>query len=86
VYFFARYIELRPFLPFVNKRVIYFDRLHIRIREGREILLANSEIPKWWESPYNYWKLVSLYGFCVPFSSISLKNPEALPQAIKIVR
>jgi hypothetical protein len=86
VYFFEKHIELRPYLPFIRKRIVYYDGLHIRIREGRGILLTNAIIPKWWKSPYTYWKIVSLNGFRIPFSSIGLKNPEVLPQAISIVR
>jgi len=86
VYIYEKFIELRPFLPFIKKRIVYFDELRIRIRKGRGMLLTNLVIPIWWKSPYLYWKIVSLYGFGIPFSTAGLKNPESLSLAIELVK
>ena len=36
IYFYDRYVEIRCFLPFMKRKVIYYDQIHVRIikKEG----------------------------------------------------
>ena len=36
IYFYERYVEIRRFLPFMKRKIIYYDQIHVRIikKEG----------------------------------------------------
>lgn len=85
LYIFSNRVELRPYLPMFSKRIVYFDTLNITDRNVRGRLLTNSVLPKWWKSPYKYWREASWLGITVPFFDITLSNPKSLPQAWTII-
>jgi len=86
IYFFRKHIEMRPLLPFINKRIVKLEDLHVKIRKGRSMLLTGKFLPKWWKSPYIYWKLVYLQGVAIPKSGMGLNTPEKLPEATELVK
>ena len=86
IYLYDDFVAVKPILPFFKKRVVCYEGLHVRIRKGRGMLLTNAIVPKWWRSPFKYWKIISFYGVGIPFSNMALKNPESLQIAIEKIQ
>ena len=62
IYFYEQYVEARPVLQFVKRRVLYYDKMHVHIMKNRFdthyiVNLSYYETPpKFWKSPYAWLK------------------------------
>ena len=57
IYFYERYVEIRRFLPFMKRLVIYYDKMHVHIGHMGRVNLNHYETqPKFWKSPYTWLK------------------------------
>ena len=44
IYFYERYVEIRYLLPFMKRQVIYYDKMHVHITEGLDIVTLNHSL------------------------------------------
>ena len=74
MYFYEQRVEMRHFLPFMKRRVIYYDKMHVHIMKNGAIALNHyATWPKFWESPYTQFKATIFDQ--IGFSSLFC-NPE----------
>ncbi len=85
VTFYNRYVEIRPFLFFMKKRVLSYELAYAKKRGERAIVLAQGRPGNWYTTPYNYWKSVYWCGIVVTMMDVALINPDCLPLVRKIV-
>jgi hypothetical protein len=83
--FYETHVEKRPYLWFMKKTTIPYDAMHVK-DNGRQMTLTNCSIPPWRENQYQHWKMQYWESIGFAMNSMVLSNPEALPQAIKLVR
>jgi len=66
VYFYERYVEMRCFFPFIKRRVMYYDDMHVRVMEYGDFatmvhpfvrLSHYRTLPKFLKSPYAWFKM-----------------------------
>jgi hypothetical protein len=82
---YETHVEQRPYLWFIKKATIPYDEMHVTDK-NQVMTLTKGGIPKWRESLYKYCKAKYLESITIPSNGMVLSNPEALPQAIKLVR
>jgi len=70
VYFYERYAQIRRFLPFVKRHVIYYDEMHVHIvkKKGHVRLNHYRTLPKFWESPHTWLKANFLDAINLPLN------------------
>ena len=64
IYFYDRYVEMRRFLPFMKRSVIYYDKMHVHVAKGpnwfsrlASVTLSHYKaLPKFLKSPYTWLK------------------------------
>ena len=57
IYFYERYVEMRRFLPFMKRKAIYYEEMHVHIKLGSFVTLNHyGTQPKFWESPNAWFK------------------------------
>ena len=75
VYFYERHVEIRLFFPFMKRRVIYYDDMHVFVLGyGDLITMAECTVylshhkmsPKFWKSPYAWFKANYYDYICFP--------------------
>ena len=67
IYFYERYVEIRRFLPFMKRYVIYYDKMHVHISNMGHVILNHYKTqPKFWKSPYIWLKANFLYIINIP--------------------
>jgi len=72
IYFYDQHVEMRRFLPFVKRSVIYYDKMHAHIWQNGSVSLNHYETqPNFLKSPYTWFKAnfidaVNIPGFCKP--------------------
>ena len=67
VYFYDRYVEIRRFLPFMKRHVMYYDKMHAHVSVTDNILLNHYETrPKFWKSPSTWLKANIFYIVYIP--------------------
>ena len=70
IYFYERYVEIRRFLPFMKRFVIYYDKMHVRVRKDGIVTLNHYETqPKCWKSPYTWFKASFIDAINIPLFS-----------------
>ena len=59
IHFYERYVEIRRFLPFMKRQVIYYDMMYVHIMEGTGLVILNhyETLPRFWKSPYTWLKI-----------------------------
>ena len=69
IYFYDQYVEIRRFLPFMKRLVIYYDKMHVHIRQdGPAILNYYETPPKFWKSPYTWLKIYHSESIKLPLN------------------
>ena len=80
IYFYEQYVERRPLLPFMKRRVVYYDKMHVHImKDGGVILNHYKTPPKFLESPYTWFK-ANVFDF------ISLSSGSCPPEIWAFVK
>ena len=73
IYFYEQHVEMRRFLPFIKRHVIYYNKMHVHIMKSGVVVLNYYETrPKFWKSPNAWFKA----NFLVPINIPSFSNPE----------
>jgi len=85
VVIYETHVELWPYLWFIKKLAIPYDAMHVTDNTG-VMQLTKGVVPLLRENPYKYWKLIYSEGIKIPLNGMVLSNPEALQQALQIVR
>ena len=66
-YFYGQYVEIQRLLPFMERHVMYYDKMHAHVSIMDHILLNHYETrPKFWKSPYTWLKANLLYVIYIP--------------------
>jgi len=74
-YFYERHVEMHRFLPFMKRSVIYYDKMHVHIKQNGRVLLNHYETPpRFWKSPYTWFKA----NFIAAMNITLFANPEIL--------
>jgi len=93
IYFYERHVEMRRFLTFMKRRVIYYDDMHVHImtygefaRQGGTVNLSHYETwPCFWESPYAWFKANTYDLICFP-RPISFPRPYCTPEILEFLK
>ena len=73
IYFYDRRVEMRCLFPFAKRKVIYYDKMHVHIRNMGRVLLNHYETPpRFWKSPYTWLKA----NFIAAMNIALFANPE----------
>ena len=66
IYFYERYVEIRLFFPFIKRRAMYYDDMHVHVMEHGKFTTMDHPVvtlshyrtpPKFLKSPYAWFKM-----------------------------
>ena len=86
IYFYERYVEIRCLLPFMKRKVIYYDMMHVHIMERPGFVALNhyETPPKFWNTPYTWLK--TYYSDSIYFYFVRTTPPETwLPPGFSLL-
>ncbi|MBT1071068.1 hypothetical protein [Pelotalea chapellei] len=86
VIFYKTCVEVNPYLRIFEKRTIYYESMHVKVRGDRAMFLTNSKPPLWTEDLFNYWKSIYWDGIVVTFTDMVVEDSESISQATKIIK
>ena len=87
IYFYECYVEIRRILPFMKRKVIYYDKMHVHITKKEGLVSLNNyrTPPKFLESPYTWLKanFSDVIGFSIVGNTEVLEFVKTKAQSVK---